>query len=256
MSNMNRRQFSSMITISGLGLAALKLTGCRPTSNSNIRNSEQPSSDANQLYSITIYDLLMEGHSNLGSGYLGPNGTLKATTIAAGVAVTLNYIQDPHGHKFDLTPADFERLKKGEKIEIHTTMAQGHNHRVIIDPSKKVPNGNTVVIPDPTKPQAETEKIWATIEEKDEPHLYVQGSKLLDPSSVEYCLDTKDVCNSDQTLWKKSKIHLDTTDRQVLMSEQSLLLDMSKQEIPLMIRGKLKENSRLIEIVLKLARKS
>ena len=256
MSNMNRRQFSSMITISGLGLVALKLTGCGPTSNSQVKNNEQTGAEANPLYSITVYDLLMEGHSNLGSGYLGPNGTLKATTIAAGVAVTLNYIQDPHGHKFDLTPADFERLKKGEKIEINTSMAQGHNHRVIIDPKKKAPNGNSVVIPDPSKPQAEAEKIWATIEEKDEPNLYVQGSKPLDPNSVEYCLDTKDNCNSDQTLWKKSKIHLDTTDRQVLMSEQSLILDMSKQEIPLMIRGKLKENSRVIEAILKLARKS
>jgi hypothetical protein len=35
-----------------------------------------------------------------------------------------------------------------------------------------------------------------------------------------------------------------------------LILDNSKQEIPLMIRGKLKENSRLIETILKLARKS
>ncbi len=256
MSNMNRRQFSSMITISGLGLVAMKLTGCGPSSQSNVRSTEESGSDSSKLYSITVYDLIMEGHSNLGSGYLGPNGTLKATTIAAGVAVTLNYIQDPHGHKFDITPADFDRLKKGEKIEINTTMAQGHNHRVIIDPSKKVPNGNSVVIADPTMPKPEAEKIWATIEEKDEPHLYVQGSKPLDPSSVEYCIDTKDACNSDQTLWKKSKLHLDTNERQVLMSEDSLILDASKQEIPLMIRGKLKENSRLVETILKLARKS
>jgi len=256
MSSMNRRQFSSMITLSGLGLVAFKLTGCGSSDSSNVRDFNQSGSDANPSYSIVVYDLLMEGHSNLGSGYLGPNGILKATVIAAGTAVTLNYIQDPHGHQFTLSPADFERLKKGERVAVDTTMALGHNHKVIIDPNKKAPNANSVVIPDPSKPDTEAEKIYASIEEADEPHLYVQGSKALDPHSVEYCLDTKDNCTSDQTLWKQSKVHLDSSDRQVLVSEQSLILDKSHQEIPLMIRGKLKENSRIIEAVLKLVRKS
>ena len=255
MSNMNRRQFSSMITISGLGLITLKLTGCGSSNNSQVKESEQSSSDLSPMYSITVYDILMEGHSNLGSGKLGPNGTLPATTIAAGVAVTLNYIQDPHGHKFSITAADFEKLRKGERVAIDTTMAQGHNHKVVIDPKNKAPNANSVVIIGPNKPDTEAEKIYASIEELDEPRLFVQGSKALEPSSVEYCMDTKDNCKNDQTLWKKSKVHLDTTDRQVLMSEQSLILDMSKQEIPLMIRGKLKENSRIIVSVLKLIRK-
>jgi hypothetical protein len=253
MSNMNRRQFSSMITLSGLGLVATKLTGCGPNAASDTKDFDQSRTVSDTAYSIVVYDLLMEGHSNLGSGYLGPNGTLKATTIAAGTAITLNYIQDPHGHKFTLTTADFDRLKKGERIEVNTTVAQGHDHRVIIDPKKKAPDANSVVIADPTKP--ETEKIYATIEEKDEPNLFVQGSKPLDPASVEYCLDTKENCSKDQTLWKKSKVHVDASDRQVLVSEQTLSLDLTKQEIPLMVRGKLKENSRLIETIMKLVRK-
>lgn len=253
MSNLNRRQFSSIITLSSLGLVMIKLTGCGQSQTSDVRSNDGTPVTTPAFYAITVYDIQMLGYSNLGSGLLGKNGILKATMIRDSKEVTLPYVQDGDGHKFTISSADFEQLKKGVKVAIDTTEANGHTHKVVIDPSNKAPNAESVEITDPANPSAET--LFVSIENADQPRLFVQGSKPLDPASVEYCLDTKIACAADKNLWQKSKIFLDTSERQVIVSDGSLLLDINKSELPLNVRGKVKETSKLVEAILKLARK-
>jgi|GEM_PF-1701233 len=39
-------------------------------------------------------------------------------------------------HQFTLTPANFAQLKAGQKIEIYTSIVQGHRHALRIDPAE------------------------------------------------------------------------------------------------------------------------
>jgi hypothetical protein len=256
MSKLDRRQFASLMSLTGIGLMVAPmsmLTGCGTEQTSRTHSDANDSNaTASVLYGVTVYDLMMHGYSNLGSGFLGQTGILKATMIRDGKAVTLNYIQDGDGHKFSLTPEDFEKLKKGQVVTVNTTKANGHDHRVVIDPKNRAPNAQSVEIPDPSNP---VESIFVSVEEADEPRLFMQGSKPLDPASVEYCLDTKQACAADANLWNKSKIHLDQAGRQVLVSENGVMLDLNKAELPLVVRGKMKDSAGIIETILKLTRK-
>lgn len=255
MSKLDRRQFSSLISLTGLGLFTTQmsmLTGCGSEETSRPASDHQSTAGSSVLYGVTVYDLLMYGYSNFSGDRLGQTGVLKATMIRDGQAVTLPYTQDRDGHKFKLSPEDFEKLKKGQKIAVNTTEAAGHTHKVVIDPALKAPNAQSVEIPDPSNP---AEKIYVAVEEADQPRLFMQGSKPLDPNSVEYCLDTKTACAADASLWNKSRVHLDAAGRQVLVSENGVLLDLNKQELPLIVRGKLKDSAGIVETILKLTRK-
>lgn len=251
MSSLNRRQFSSIITLSSLGLLTIKLTGCGQSPNSQVRSDEP--ADFTSLYAFTVYDIQMLGYSNLSGGLLGKNGVLKATVIRDGKDITLPYIQDGDGHKFTLSAADLDQLKKGIKVSVNTTEANGHTHKVVLDPKNRAPNAQSVEITDATDPSAE--KLFVSIEESAQPRLFVQGSKPLEPASVEYCQNSKEACASDPNLWQKSKMFVDTAERQVLVSDGSLVLDLNQIELPLNVRGKLKENSRLVEAILKFVKK-
>lgn len=253
MASYNRREFYRLITLGSLGVLSLRLTGCGPSqSNSRTYSSDEPE-QSQTPYTIVVYDLMMYGYSNFSGDRLGKTGVLKATTIRDGQSVTLPYTQDGDGHKFTLTATEFDALKAGKKVAVDTTVNNGHNHKVVIDPAIKAPNAQSVEITDPTGQT--NESIFVTIEEQDEPHLYMQGSQQLDPTSAEYCLAPKLACDQDATLWQKTAIHQDDASRQVLVSEKGLVLNSNQTEIPLMVRGRTKADNKLIEMVLKLMKK-
>ena len=83
------------------------------------------------------FDLIIDGYSMFDGDYLGKAGELKATQIAAMQPLTLPYLQDSHGHKFDLTREDLVALLSNQVVEKETTVMLNHNHKVKIEPTKK-----------------------------------------------------------------------------------------------------------------------
>jgi hypothetical protein len=56
-------------------------------------------------------------------------------------------VQDPHGHKFTLTPNHFAKLRKGQTVDVLTTIALGHRHIVRINPARKVATSQPITMP-------------------------------------------------------------------------------------------------------------
>lgn len=255
MSKLDRRKFSSLLTMSGLGIFAAQLpllTGCGTDHESDAAGENSGNGGRAVIYGVTVYDLIMYGYSNFSGDRLGQTGILKATMIRDSEAITLPYTQDRDGHKFSLTPDDFQKLKEGQKVTVETTVANSHTHKVVIDPAIRAPNAESIAIPDPSNPE---EKIFVTIEANDQPRLFMQGTKPLDPESVEYCLDTKEACSADAGLWHPSGVHLEADGRQVLVSKSGLTLDRNEAKLPLMVRGKLKDSSELVEAIFEFIKK-
>ncbi len=70
-------------------------------------------------------------------GTLGPlTGVIRVADLVAGTALTLDFWHGHGGmqHRFTLTPAVFEQLKRGVKVTVGTTMVDGHAHTLFIDP--------------------------------------------------------------------------------------------------------------------------
>ena len=262
MSTIKRREFFKLMASASSAYCVLRLTGCGPAS---------PASGAALCASVydgdgtvTMYDLVMEGWSTLGSGFLGDNGTLPATTIKANVEVTLDYVQDDHGHKFTLTPDHFLQLRKGEKIQVDTTVALDHYHHVVIDPAHRAPGGVGLVMPiDPTAPVVPPgqsnpkteEKMYAGLSDDQAPNLYLSGSAEMDDTSVQYCLDVPAKCDADETHWQT--LHRATrTDKQVFISDRALIVDAANGELPFSVRGKRKSDGALLKFLLKLVAKT
>jgi hypothetical protein len=133
---MDRRRFVVKLCVSlGLTSLAVRLIGCgqAPTkaAASSLRDDES-------TRTVLVYDLVMEGWSTLGSGYLGDNGILRAAQIRAFTALDLEYVQDPHGHVFALGEENFAALLRGEETRVLTTYALDHRHEVRIKPSRRV----------------------------------------------------------------------------------------------------------------------
>ncbi len=128
---MDRRTLVRVMGAVGLSTIAARLVGCGPVESSQASKlGEGPATTR-----VQVYDLVMEGWSVLGSGYLGETGVLHATQIRDFATITLDYIQDPHGHKFTLTDAQFAQLLLGQQVSVLTTMALDHHHEVRIKPA-------------------------------------------------------------------------------------------------------------------------
>jgi hypothetical protein len=112
----------------------------------NASVAPQPTPAPVSAATVEMQDVIMEGWSTLGSGFLGFNGALKTKYISANKTVELPYTQDSHGHKFTLTPANFADLRKGKIVEVFTTIAQGHKHMVRMNPKKVDKNSPKVTM--------------------------------------------------------------------------------------------------------------
>lgn len=249
--SMDRRSFSSLFAAAGVGVIALKITGCGSAPQDALLTADGD---------ILVYDITMKGWSTLGSGFLGDCGRLKAQAIADRKAVSLPYEQDPHGHKINFTPEHFEKLIKGEKVEILTTEAQGHHHRVVIDPKNKASGNNPGVNAggNPPPPQGGTpeEKLYANMPESQSNELYVAASADLDESSVAVCVDTAEKCDASTASWISMKRHAPRADKQIFVSTSGLTLDSAKAEQPFVVRAKRKSDQKLMRWLLKLVKNS
>lgn len=247
---MQRRQFFKLAASASATYMVLQLTGCGSADEGVARVSIADGD------SVVMYDINMEGWSTLGSGFLGGTGVLAATKIQDAKEITLDYEQDPHGHKFTLTREHFLKLRRGEKISVFTSEAQGHYHEVRIDPKNQVQGSQGVTMP--VNPDAAGEdatggeKMYAALEAKDPSKLYVAGSAEMDESSMEYCADTKERCAGDAGLWKAMRRHAARADKQIFASDDVLSFAVGSKEQPVSVRGKRKVDSKVLTFLMKL----
>jgi hypothetical protein len=71
-------------------------------------------------------------------GELGPlTGIIYVDYVIEGAAVELEFWHGHGGesHRFTVGPADFEALKRGERVTLETTEVEGHTHMLFIDPT-------------------------------------------------------------------------------------------------------------------------
>lgn len=137
---MDRRSLLKALGAAGAVGIATRLTGCggiEETRGSTLKDGTRR---------VLVYDLVMEGWSTLGSGFLGDNGILRATMIRDFQNVTLNYVQDPHGHKFDLTQADFAKILLGQQVNVLTTYKLDHRHEVRIKQTRRAPGTQPIEV--------------------------------------------------------------------------------------------------------------
>lgn len=252
---MKRREFFKLMASTSASYMVLKLTACGPAA----AGEGALRVDVKDGDTVVIYDMEMEGWSTLGTGMLGPNGTLKAGVVEANKTITLDYVQDPHGHKFTLTPEHFTKLRKGQPISVFTTKADDHYHEVRIDPRKnRIPGSAGITMPvDPAAGGAGDSSSkasgYATLDEKDK--LYVAGTEDLDEASVEYCQDTPENCDDDTGSWNPMKRYAARRDKQIFVSDDILTLDDAKSELPLSVRAKTKKDGVALRLLLKLVGK-
>lgn len=86
-------------------------------------------------------------------GTYGPfANVVRVSHVLAGAALLLDFWHGHGGvlHRFALVPADFEALKRGETVTLTTTMVDGHQHTLFIDPldeAYRVPGAPDVAVP-------------------------------------------------------------------------------------------------------------
>lgn len=139
----SRRHFIQRFSLSGV---ALTFVGCASRKDGD--GSALAADEAEPgVQTVTMKDILMEGWSTLGSGFLGNNGPLKAQLVEKNKTVVLTYVQDSHGHKFTLTPAQFFKLRQGKIVDVLTTEAEGHKHIVRINPARVIESSSGITMP-------------------------------------------------------------------------------------------------------------
>jgi hypothetical protein len=151
---MLRRKFLRLLGLGGVGVATVPLAGCgvdpaaatRPSTGASAPGAHRAGGARDGVRTVVVNDLVMEGWSTLGSGYLGPTGTLRATQIRDFLALDLAYIQDPHGHRFALSTDDLAKLLLGERVSVFTTYAQSHRHEVRINPAHQASGSQPIEV--------------------------------------------------------------------------------------------------------------
>jgi hypothetical protein len=258
MTRLDRRSFARGLSLSGLAFLGFKLTGCGPEV---LERADSRIADDGTVFAgetVTIFDLRMQAWSTLGSGQLGFTGVLRASQVKDDATLVLPYTQDPDGHKFTLAKEDLRKLRRGQRVSVITTVAQGHTHEVRIDPvADKVQGSEGITMPvDPdatTTPPPADEKLFAAFDETATPTLYTAGSAEMDPASMEYCLDAKERCAADATLWRRMKTYVSSgRPQQMFASEVVLAPDLTLAEQSLSVRGKTRAGNALVQTVFRL----
>jgi hypothetical protein len=249
MKPMDRRQFAQLVSATGVMLVSIQVMSCGEQSQSNAANDL--GGDFSTPEKVTVYDIKMEGWSNLGSGMLGMlRAPLKAQVIADHVEVTLPYDQDPHGHKFTLTKEHLLQLRHGKRVEVNTTMALGHNHKVVIDPvARRVPNTGIEVSYNPPgegTSEAPTE-VFAAIDNANEPSLYVASPEELQENSVSYCFATKSECDTNPDLWKNLSPMTGPSGNKMYNSAEGLPLSDTKSQWDVSVKAQTKLGKSIIK---------
>lgn len=100
---------------------------------------------------VVMYDTYAQ--SLYFDGTLGPTtGVIRVDYVLAGAAVELEFWHGHGGlsHRFTVTPAHFESLKRGERVTLETTEVEAHTHQLFIDPVDpryRVPGSSGVSVP-------------------------------------------------------------------------------------------------------------
>ena len=138
---MDRRYFLRALGLGGVAGLSTRIVACGDAAHGLAGLSAD-----GETRRVLVYDLVMEGWSTLGSGYLGDNGVLKAADIVAFKPLTLKYVQDPHGHEFSLGEVELARVLSGQTASVLTTYALQHRHEVRVKPTRRVSGATPIEV--------------------------------------------------------------------------------------------------------------
>lgn len=143
---MNRREFLLKAALTGGGLA---LFGCGKEDGSGFTAKGA----IGERGTVTLYDTYAQALYM--DGGMGPKtGTIKVDYILAYQPVVLEFWHGHGGrnHKFTLTQAHYDDLKKLKRVYVTTDSVDGHTHKLFIDPVDtkwRVPGAKPVSVPTP-----------------------------------------------------------------------------------------------------------
>ena len=245
---MDRRLFLKLSAGSGLGFLGLSLTGCGDETTAKLAadalSSQNPTVMMADMRIIALYS----------DGTFGPvTGVLRVEDIIMRRPVTLDH-WDSHGHKFTITPEHHASLKRGEKIKIKTTVAQSHDHLVLVDPANHVPGAQPVAVPLESAPvQPPDSRVFIALDEAGSPRLFASSGAQVDEESLRWCLDTLERCKSDPMLWKA--LRLEPSRAGIFGSQVALDLSPMQREYTLVVRAKRLSDGQMLENAFRLVAK-
>lgn len=125
-----------------------------PTADAGGATSDAPAAaapDAAPCDQVLVYDTYAQALYM--DGTLGPlTGVIEAEYLLANVPIQLDFWHGHGGvlHRFTIGPAEFDRLKLGERVYLETTKVEGHTHMLFVDPVDpryRVPGAEPVAVP-------------------------------------------------------------------------------------------------------------
>ena len=150
---MDRREVLKVFGLgAGVGIAATLIISCDAATGPDLPPGEDTGGDSGPDAAVTppadgasadacarafttMHDT--EAQALYLDGSYGPlTGTIRVSYVVAGTAITLDFWHGHGGqlHRFTLTPAMLDDLKKGKKVTVGTTMVDNHAHTLFIDP--------------------------------------------------------------------------------------------------------------------------
>jgi hypothetical protein len=244
----DRRLFLRLSAGSGLGFLGLSLTGCGDESSAKLAAdslaAQNPTVMMTDIRIIALYS----------DGTFGPvTGVLRVEDIVARRPVTLDH-WDSHGHKFTIALEHHAALKRGEKIKIKTTIAQSHDHLVLVDPANHVPGAQPVAVPlENNQTLPPDARMFIALDESGSPRLFASSAAQLDQESMRWCLDTVERCKSDPMLWKA--LRLEPSRAGIFGSQVALDLSPMQREYTLVVRAKRLIDGQMLENAFRLIAK-
>lgn len=144
---MDRREFIRAALVGGTTLFTFGIVGCgKDALRAGTRSRPLINTGEVILYDTYFMALYMDGG-------LGPRtGILKVDYVKANQPVTLEFWHGHGGvnHKFTITPAHFDEIKKLKKVYLQTTEVDGHSHKLFVDvsdPKWRVAGATPVPVP-------------------------------------------------------------------------------------------------------------
>ena len=245
---MNRRQFlkssGQFAAISGLSSLGVALSGCGAESLDRGSAVATAAGQTVRMRDMQVTALYFDGT-------FGPvTGIVRVSDIIAARESTQRH-WDGHGHMFTVTTEHHAQLKRGEKVRIKTTIAEQHDHIVLIDPARPVPGAVEVDVPltsegpgtpRPVDPQA---RIFIALDASGTPRLHASSGAQLDPDSMQFCLETLERCSADPSLWRALQLNPQSLTSaptsalpSIFSSHVALELDPTQRSYSLIVRAR------------------
>jgi len=194
-----RQMLLKILSFASTGALGIPVLGCRPIS----EHKDLILDNHGLENTVTLRSLQMYGYSFYSPGSrLGRNGVLPASVIKENKKITLDYVQDNHGHKFDLGPEQFAKLRRGQPVRtVVTTEALNHRHYVWINPRDQLTNSPAITMSvEPGEDKDHGILVFVTDEDPQQLFLAIPKS-MAENQKIAYCRAALEECRN-QNLWQ------------------------------------------------------